>query len=56
MKDLTGIRVKITEGAWEGEYGEVKSPRLPNKAHPITLDSGIHLAWFESEFEIQVSC
>jgi hypothetical protein len=45
------VRVRITEGAWKGEKGWITGPKNEVNAHPITLDFGIRLVWFDSEIE-----
>lgn len=44
-------KVKITKGAFQGETGWVTGEENEAKAYPITLKSGMALAWFYDEFE-----
>lgn len=47
--DLVGQRVEITNGAWKGETGTVRSIIPENGCLRVRLDSGIQLPWDVSE-------
>lgn len=43
--EMVGQRVEITNGAWKGEAGTVRSIIPENGCLRVRLDSGIQLAW-----------